>query len=297
MKHLRSFALVGLLWACAVHASADTKASSKPATLESIPIVHAKLKNGLRVVMSPERSMPTVAIALYYDVGSRNEVKGRSGFAHLFEHMMFQGSENVAKGEYFKIVMNHGGDFNGTTSHDRTNYFVTLPSNELDLGLWLEADRMRALDITQANFENQRQTVMEERRQSHENRPYALSMLEINELAYGDYWPYSHSTIGDMKDLQNAPLSAVQEFFRTYYAPNNAVLSISGDFDPKSALASIEKYFGQIPSRPVPPFNYPDPKPQTAERTAKTTDRNAELPAFHIAYAIPKSRTKDHYPL
>ena len=138
---------------------------------------------------------------------------------------MFQGSENVGKGEHFLLVMNRGGSPNGTTNHDRTNYFQTLPANELALGLWLEADRMRSLDITQENFENQRQTVMEERRQSYDNRPYMKSMLRINELAYGDYFPYAHSTIGDMQDLQNAPLAAVQQFFDQYYAPNNAVLS------------------------------------------------------------------------
>ena len=154
-------------------------------------------------------------MAVYYDVGSRNEERGRSGFAHLFEHMMFQGSKNVGKGEHFQLIMNRGGSVNGTTSDDRTNYFETLPSHELALGLWLEADRMKSLAITQENFENQRQTVMEERRQSYDNRPYMQSMLRINELAFGDYFPYAHSTIGDMQDLRNAPLSAVQEFFNT----------------------------------------------------------------------------------
>jgi zinc protease len=196
-------------------------------SLAELPIVRATLDNGLRVVMSPDRTIPTVGIAVYYDVGSRNEVRGRSGFAHLFEHMMFQGSANVAKGEHFQLILNRGGEMNGTTSEDRTNYYETLPSNELALGLWLEADRMKSLAITQENFENQRQTVMEERRQSYDNQPYAKSWLRINELAYQDYWPYAHSTIGDMKDLENAPLSAVQEFFDAYYAPNNAVLSIA----------------------------------------------------------------------
>jgi zinc protease len=265
--------------------------------LSTLPIVRATLSNGLRVVMSPEHSIPTVAVVVYYDVGSRNEEKGRSGFAHLFEHMMFQGSANVPKGEYFRLITNRGGSFNGTTDVDRTNYFATLPSNELALGLWLEADRMRSLNVTQENFENQRQTVMEERRQSVENRPYVPSMLKINELAYGSYWPYSHSTIGDMKDLQDAPLSAVQDFFRTYYAPNNAVLSISGDFQPEQALALVRQYFDDIPSRQVRKFTPPALEPQTAEVVAKTTDANAELAAFHVAYRIPAARTPDHYPL
>src|SRR5690606_37949842 len=136
-----------------------------------------------------------------------------------FEHMMFQGSANVAKGEHFQLVMNRGGSLNGTTSHDRTNYVETLPSNELALGLWLEADRMRSLAVTAENFENQRQAVKEERRQSYAKQPYALSHLRINELACGDYGPYAHSTIGDMQDLDNAPREAVQQFFDQYYRP------------------------------------------------------------------------------
>ncbi|MCA9581398.1 MAG: insulinase family protein, partial [Myxococcales bacterium] len=232
--------------------------ASPAGPLDALPIQVETLENGLTVVMSPDRTVPTVAIAVYYDVGSRNEVRGRSGFAHLFEHMMFQGSANVGKGEHFQYVMNRGGNMNGTTSHDRTNYFETLPSNELALGLWLEADRMRSLAITQENFENQRQVVMEERRQSYSNRPYMESMLRINELAFGDYFPYAHSTIGDMADLENAPLTAVQEFFNQYYPPNNAVLSIAGDIDPTETMALVRKYFGSIEKRTVPGFD-PDP--------------------------------------
>ncbi len=275
------------------HAGAELAASSLP----NLKVSRATLDNGLRVVMSEDHTVPTVAVAVYYDVGSRNETKGRSGFAHLFEHMMFQGSANIDKGEHFSLIINRGGDANGTTSNDRTNYFETLPSNELALGLWLEADRMRSLAITQENFENQRQTVMEERRQRIDNQPYVPSMLRINELAYGDYWPYAHSTIGDMQDLLDAPLEAVQEFFDMYYAPNNAVLSISGDFDPNEAMPLVEKYFGSIPSRERTPFVEPEPPKQTAERTETMYDPNATLPAFHLAYHIPASRTPDHYPL
>ena len=263
----------------------------------NIPLVKHKLANGLRMIMNPDHTVPTVAVAVYYDVGSRNEVLTRTGFAHLFEHMMFQGSENVGKGEHFQLVMNRGGSANGTTSTDRTNYYETMPSNELALALWLEADRMRSLEITQANFENQRQTVMEERRQSYDNRPYMQSMLRINELAYGDYFPYAHSTIGKMADLQNAPLSAVQEFFDTYYAPNNAILSIAGDFDPQQAIALAERYFGPIPARATQRFAAPEAAPQTAERMETLYDSLAELPAFHIAYHIPPDRSPDHYPL
>ena len=277
--------------------AANPETSKAPTGQVALKIERHTLANGLRVVLNPDPTVPTVAVAVYYDVGSRNEERGRSGFAHLFEHMMFQGSANVGKGEHFQLVMNRGGSVNGTTSQDRTNYFETLPSNELALGLWLEADRMRSLAVTQDNFENQRQTVMEERRQSYDNRPYMQSMLRINELAYGDYFPYSHSTIGDMQDLQNAPLSAVQEFFDTYYAPNNAVLGIAGDFEPQAALGLVQTYFGTIPKATVKPFTTPEPAPQTAERKDSMLDPLAELPAFHVAYHIPKDREPDHYPL
>jgi zinc protease len=278
-------------------AAAPSPADAKPSGSLALPVLRRTLKNGLRVVMSPDNTVPTVGVAVYYDVGSRNEQRGRSGFAHLFEHMMFQGSENVDKGEHFLLVMNRGGSPNGTTNHDRTNYFQTLPANDLALGLWLEADRMKSLAITQENFENQRQTVMEERRQSYDNRPYMVSMLRINELAYGDYFPYSHSTIGDMQDLQNAPLSAVQEFFAQYYTPSNAVLSLSGDFDPEAALQLVERYFGDIVTRPKPAFAPAPLTPQTDERIESMVDPLAELPAFHLAYHIPPDREPDHYPL
>jgi predicted Zn-dependent peptidase len=278
---------------------AESAAPSPPAgsALERLPVLRETLPNGLRVVMSPDPGIPTVAIAVYYDVGSRNEERGRSGFAHLFEHMMFQGSRNVAKGEHFQLIQNRGGELNGTTSEDRTNYYETLPSNELALGLWMEADRMKSLDITEENFENQRQTVMEERRQRVDNQPYAPSMLRINELAYGDYFPYAHSTIGDMADLVNAPLEAVQRFFDMYYAPNNAVISIAGDFDPAEAMRLVNQYFGDIPRRDTPEYSAPALAPQTAERRDVIVDPNAQLPAFHIAYHIPPARTDDHYPL
>jgi zinc protease len=281
----------------AVGAPAATPSAHAKSSLDALPIQRATLPNGLRVVMSPDRTIPTVGIAVYYDVGSRNEVKGRSGFAHLFEHMMFQGSANVAKGEHFQLILNRGGQMNGTTSEDRTNYYETLPSNELSLGLWLEADRMKSLAITQDNFENQRQTVMEERRQSYDNQPYARSFLRINELAFGDYFPYSHSTIGDMQDLLGAQLSSVQEFFDAYYAPNNAVLSIAGDFDPNEVLATITQYFGDIPSRGRPEYKPGELAPQTAERVETLSDPLAQLPGFHVTYHIPADREPDHYPI
>lgn len=286
-----------LVTAATLFGPASAHAEQGAAELSSLQVTRATLDNGLRVVMNQDPTVPTVAVSVYYDVGSRNEEKGRSGFAHLFEHMMFQGSANVGKGEHFGLIINRGGSANGTTSNDRTNYFETLPSNELELGLWLEADRMRSLAITQENFENQRQTVMEERRQRIDNQPYIPSMLRINELAYGDYWPYAHSTIGDMQDLIDAPLEAVQQFFDTHYAPNNAVLSIAGDFNPDEAMRLVEKHLGDIPARETPSFSPPALSPQTKERRETMYDPNATLPAFHLAYHIPQSRTPDHYAL
>jgi len=289
--------VVAIFFEATFFAAGIATAEPNATTLSNLQVIRATLDNGLRVVMNPDRTVPTVAVSVYYDVGSRNEEKGRSGFAHLFEHMMFQGSANVGKGEHFSLIINRGGDANGTTSTDRTNYFETLPSNELALGLWLEADRMRSLAITQENFENQRMTVMEERRQRIDNQPYIPSMLRINELAYGDYWPYAHSTIGDMQDLVDAPLAAVQEFFDTYYTPNNAVLSISGDFDVEEAMQLVEKYFGAIPAGPTRPYSEPAPPQQTSERVETMFDTNATLPAFHVAYQIPPNRSPDHYAL
>jgi zinc protease len=271
------------------------QAEPSATALSNLQVSRATLENGLRVVMNPDHTVPTVAVSVYYNVGSRNEVKGRSGFAHLFEHMMFQGAKHIGEDVHFSLIINRGGDANGTTSNDRTNYFETLPSNELALGLWLEADRMRSLAITQENFENQRTTVMEERRQRIDNQPYIPSMLRINELAYGDYWPYAHSTIGDMQDLVDAPLAAVQEFFNAYYTPNNAVLSISGDFKVDEAMQLVEKYFGGIPARVTPAYSEPAPPQQDSERVETMYDANATLPAFHVAYHIPPSRSPDHY--
>jgi predicted Zn-dependent peptidase len=265
--------------------------------LERLPVVRETLDNGLRVVLSPKRDIPTVAIAVYYDVGSRNEERGRSGFAHLFEHMMFQGSAHVDKGQHFQLIMNRGGRLNGSTTADRTNYFETLPANELELGLWLEADRMSSLAVTEQNFENQRETVKEERRQRVDNQPYVKSMIRINEMAYGDYWPYAHPTIGYMQALENAPLSAVQDFFDKYYAPNNAVLAIAGDIDPDEAIETVRKYFGDIEPSDVPEYDPSKLPPQTAERKDTMIDEHAELPAFHIAYHIPPKREPDHYAL
>lgn len=253
-----------------------------------------KLDNGLRVILVPDHSAPVYAIDVCYDVGSRNERPGRTGFAHLFEHMMFQGSENVGKGEHFTLVFNNGGGMNGTTNEDRTTYFEELPKNQLDLGLFLEADRMRALNITQANLDNQRNAVQEERRQGIDNQPYGRAQLDVDNLAY-DNFAYKHSTIGSMTDLNAATIEDVKDFFRIYYAPNNAVLTLVGDFDPDEALAKIKKYFGSIPSQPTPPKVDLVDEPHYGERREIIYDPLARLPEIDIAYHIPPGNTAENY--
>jgi zinc protease len=206
----------------------------------NIPFKEYKLDNGLRIILSEDHSAPAYSLAITYDVGSRDEKPGRTGFAHLFEHMMFQGSENVGKGEHFILIDNNGGNLNGTTTEDRTNYFESLPANQLDLGLFLEADRMRALAVTEGNLDNQRNAVQEEKRLSNDNQPYGETFDTDAEVAY-DTFAYKHSTIGSMEDLNAATLQDVQAFFKRYYAPNNAVLTLVGDFKPEEALAKIKK--------------------------------------------------------
>jgi len=254
------------------------------------------LSNGLRVILAEDPSAPTYSICVTYNVGSRNERPGRTGFAHLFEHMMFQGSENVGKGEHFILVQNNGGRANGTTNADRTNYFETLPANQLELGIFLEADRMRALNITQANLDNQRQTVQEERRQSYDNRPYGKTYEAVIETAY-DNFAYRHSVIGSMADLNAATAQDAAEFFRIYYAPNNAVLSLVGDFRTDVALSLIKKYFEAIPAQPAPPAPEVAEPEQTSERRKVIEDTFAQAPRLDIVYKIPPGNTPDWYAL
>jgi predicted Zn-dependent peptidase len=259
-----------------------------------IPIRQYKLDNGLRVVMSEDHSAPTFSLCVTYNTGSHNEKAGRTGFAHLFEHMMFQGSENVGKGEHMSLVLNNGGDMNGTTSEDRTNYFESFPANQIDLGLFLESDRMRSLAINQANLDNQRATVQEERRQSVDNQPYGKSEELLQEVAF-DNFANLHSVIGSMEDLNAATLKDVQDFFRIYYAPNNAVLALVGDFKSDEMLAKVKKYFGAIPSQPPPPVPDLSEKPQNGERRRTVEDPFAQIPRIDIAFRIPPGNTPDWY--
>lgn len=255
-----------------------------------------KLENGLRVVLNPDISIPVVSLAVYYDVGSRNEREGRTGFAHLFEHMMFQGSENVAKAEHFQFIMKAGGTMNGTTSSERTNYYETLPADQLPLGLWLESDRMRALAVTQENLDNQREAVKEEKRLRYDNQPYGEIFDILGSMVYKNF-ANSHSTIGSMEDLDDATVDDVRDFFKMYYAPNNAVIVLSGAFESEKAKELIEKYFGSISSQTRPPEIDVTEPPEVAETYRKHEDKLAPLPAFLIGWKIPPRRDPEHIAL
>ncbi|BCL13549.1 M16 family metallopeptidase [Micromonospora sagamiensis] len=215
------------------------------------PIETTRLDNGLRVVVSEDRTAPAVAVNLWYDVGSRHEPAGQTGFAHLFEHLMFEGSVNVAKTEHMKLIQGAGGSLNATTNPDRTNYFETVPAEHLELAFWLEADRMGGLvpALTQETLDNQRDVVKNERRQRYENVPYGDAWLRLLPMLYPPGHPYHHATIGSMADLNAADLATFQDFHRTYYAPNNAVLTVVGDARVEEVVALAERYFGPIPPR------------------------------------------------
>lgn len=288
----RVFLAAGLCLAVCVTAGLQAQ-TAKPKPIR-IAFKEFKLKNGLRVILSEDHAAPTYSICVTYNVGSRDERPGRTGFAHLFEHMMFQGSENVGKGEHFILIENNGGNMNGTTNADRTNYFETLPANQLDLGLFLEADRMRSLVINQANLDNQRHAVQEERRLRVDNQPYGKTFEAILETAY-DNFAYKHSTIGSMEDLNAATLEDVAEFFKTYYAPNNAVLTLVGDFKTEEALAKIRKYFEGIPSQPPPREPDMAEPEQRGERRRKLEDAFARTPRLDIVYKIPPGNAPDWY--
>ncbi len=228
--------------------------------LHAIDFQQYQLSNGLRVILHRNDHAPLVHVVLWYHVGSKNELPDQTGFAHLFEHMMFQGSEHVGKTEHFTHIQRVGGTVNATTGQDRTNYFQTLPANYLELALWLEADRMRALSVSDENYDNQRAVVKEERSQRYDNAPYGLWFLKLLELLF-EGSPYAWGPIGDMAHLEASPLESVRAFHRRYYVPNNATLVVAGDFDPNEARTMIERWFGEIPpgERIVPPIVNIDP--------------------------------------
>lgn len=270
-----------------------TKADS---TSFAVKFQEFRLNNGLRVILSEDHSAPTYSLCVTYDVGSRDEREGRTGFAHLFEHMMFQGSENVGKGEHFILVENNGGYANGQTTFDCTCYFEDLPINKIDLGLFLEADRMRSLDITQENLDNQRNVVREERRLKIDNTPYGRTSEAILGTAY-DSFAYKHSVFGSMQDISEATIKDAEEFFKAYYAPNNAVLALVGDFNTNETLQKIKHYFESIPSSAKPSEPVIIEAEQKQERRKVIKDEFASDPRIDIVFKIPKGNTPDWYAL
>jgi len=257
--------------------------------LAHIPIKRHALDNGLRILLSRDPRAPMVAVNLWYDVGSKHEKAGKTGFAHLFEHMMFQGSANVEKGQHFSLIQAAGGTLNASTWLDRTNYHDTVPGHELELALWLEADRMASLlpAMTQEKLDNQRDVVKNERRWRVDNQPYGDWDELIQALVYPPAHPYHHSTIGSMEDLSAASLEDVSEFFRTWYVPNNAVLTIAGDFETDTALEMVRRHFGPIPpNAALPPPPEMDVEPLLGEVRETKADQ-VPLPRIYLAHRIP----------
>jgi zinc protease len=257
------------------------------------------LENGLRVVLAPDPAVGEVAVNLWYNVGSRNERAGRTGFAHLFEHMMFQGSQNVPEMAHFALIEQAGGSLNGSTWLDRTNYYETLPAHHLELGLWLESDRMGFLlpAMTQEKLDNQRDVVKNERRWRVDNQPYGDWDERLQAMMYPPDHPYHHSVIGSMEDLDAASLEDVQEFFRTYYAPNNAVLSLAGNMDPARARALVERYFGPIPrGADIPPLPGRTELPPTMGGEVRDrVEQDISLSRVYHAYRTPVYGSEEFY--
>jgi predicted Zn-dependent peptidase len=296
---MRTFLRSGVALAIAMLMSATTFATPAPKATPSnaftVPVVYYKLPNGLRVVLSPDHSAPTVAVAVYYRIGFRVEPRDRTGFAHLFEHMMFQGSQNLGKMEMIKLVQQNGGTLNGSTRFDFTNYFEIVPANKLETMLWAEADRMRGLDVTEDNLKNQQGVVGNEVKVNVLNRPYGgFPWLDMPQYANTN-WYNAHNFYGDLKDIEAATLPDVQQFFKTYYAPNNAALAVVGDFDPADARKMVEKYFANIPAaKKVKEPDLTEPR-QEKEKKASKVDPQAKRPALAVAYHMPDRNTPEYY--
>jgi zinc protease len=278
-----------------VCASFQVAVAAPPATELKVPVEYYKLPNGLRVVLSQDHTAPTVCVAVYYRIGFRVEPKDRTGFAHLFEHMMFQGSQNLGKMEFIKLVQQNGGILNGSTRFDFTNYFEILPSNKLETALWAEADRMSGLAVNEDNLKNQQGVVGNEVKVNVINQPYGgFPWLDMPQYANTN-WYNAHNFYGDLKDIEAATLSDVRAFFKTYYAPNNAALAIVGDFDPVEARKMVEKYFGGIKESQLPVVpDLSEPK-QDKEKHASKVDALAKQPGIAIAYHMPERNTPEYY--
>lgn len=263
-----------------------------------LPLVRQTLANGLRVVLHPDHRLPLVAVNLWYHVGSKNERPGRTGLAHLFEHLLFEGSAHVGPQEHFRYVQEAGGVTNGSTWYDRTNYHETLPSHQLDLGLWLESDRLGfAFDaLDQHSLDTQREVVINERRQRVDNQPYGLANERLHELLYAEDHPYRWPVIGYVDDLHAARLDDVRRFFQTFYTPRNAVLTVAGDIEPDNALDRIDRWFGELPrGGDIPPVVVP-PNPLEGVRRDVLHDR-VQLPRLYYGFHGPAFGTDDWYAL
>jgi zinc protease len=279
--------------------SLPVSAQQKPADIMPPKLEYTvhPLPNGLQVIFLEDHAVPIIDLQVWYHVGAKDEQPGRTGFAHLFEHLMFKGSAHVPAEEHSRIIEAVGGFDNAQTSDDTTNFFETFPSNYLERVLWLEADRMGSLNVSEENFKSEREVVKEERRVRVENQPYGYLEEDLRAAAFTEHG-YHHTAIGSIADLDNAKIEDVREFFNTFYKPDNATLVIVGDFNSKQALAWTTKYFGGIPAsaKPIPRINHPEP-PQTTERVVKKSYSNTPLPAIVIGYKIPARYAPDTYPL
>jgi predicted Zn-dependent peptidase len=295
MHQLRRAGVTLAALTLAATALGPATASAQGAAPFTVPVQYVKLPNGLKVVLSPDHTAPTAVVAVYYNIGFRNEPRDRTGFAHLFEHMMFQGSRNLGKMEFIRLVSTNGGVLNGSTRFDFTNYFEVVPSNKLETALWAEADRMKGLDITQDNLVNQQGVVKNEVKVNVLNTPYGgFPWLDMPQYANTN-WYNSHNFYGDLGDIDAATLADVRQFFATYYVPNNAALAIVGDFDPARALAMVRQYFGPIPAGKVPAKpDLTEPR-QTAERKFSKVDSLATRPALAFSYHMPPRNTPEYY--
>ncbi|MGH9161141.1 MAG: M16 family metallopeptidase [Vicinamibacteraceae bacterium] len=298
---LPRLALVAVLSAlalgCATQEEPDETTDEREEATEafSVPVEYHTLDNGLKVVLSPDATSPIVTVAVYYNIGFRIEPKQRTGFAHLFEHMMFQGSKSLGKMEFIQLVQQNGGILNGSTRYDFTNYFEIVPSHKLETMLWAEADRLRGLAITDENLKNQRDVVKNEVRVNVLNQPYGgFPWLDVPQVAFTN-WYNSHNFYGEMTDLDAATLSDVERFFKSYYAPNNAALVVVGDFEPKQALTWIRKYFADIPKAETAPMPDISESPQKEERRGSRVAPKASRPALAFAYRMPDRGSPEYF--
>ena len=296
MKHFYILtSRLSCLFIAALFACSGNKTETADDASFKVPLEYYKLKNGLKIILSQDKTAPTVAVAVYYNIGFRIEPRDRTGFAHLFEHMMFQGSQNLGKMEFIRLVQQNGGILNGSTRFDFTNYFEVMPAHKLETALWAEADRMKGLSITEENLVNQQGVVKNEVKVNVLNQPYGgFPWLDMPQFA-NENWFNAHNFYGDLADLDSAKLEDVDSFFKTYYAPNNAALTVVGDFEAEDAKKWINQYFDSIPSATLPPKpDISEPRQEKEKRKIKE-DKLANKPAIAVAYKMPERNTPEYY--